>query len=212
MQLTDDTIDAVVLIATKHVSDPEIRLQTDKEIRALLSASKPAAVQCDFDLSLAATDAHDPQSFINGARWALSSAAASAQSEETATCPTCGQNCAAPAQSAEPVAIVRDNPDDIGTVIEATRPLEVGTQLYLAAPQPAQAAQPVEQTRALTVSRDEARYRWWRNWVFRCGMDGLPTATYLADVECPEDIDFAIDAAITAGLTAARPASGETET
>jgi hypothetical protein len=48
---------------------------------------------------------------------------------------------AAPAQSGEPVAIVRDNPDDIGTIIEATCPLEVGTQLYLAAPQPAQTAQ-----------------------------------------------------------------------
>jgi hypothetical protein len=44
--------------------------------------------------------------------------------------------------AAEPVAIVRDNPDDIGTIIEATRPLEVGTQLYLAAPQqPAQSAE-----------------------------------------------------------------------
>ncbi|WP_205169350.1 hypothetical protein [Burkholderia sp. LMG 13014] len=31
-------------------------------------------------------------------------------------------------------AIVRDNPDDIGTIIEATRPLEIGTKLYTAAP------------------------------------------------------------------------------
>jgi hypothetical protein len=44
--MNDDTIDAVVLIATKHTSDPEIRLQTDREIRALLSASKPDYSQC----------------------------------------------------------------------------------------------------------------------------------------------------------------------
>lgn len=53
----------------------------------------------------------------------------------------------------EAVAIVRDNPDDIGTIIEATRPLEVGTQLYLAAPQ--QPAQPVEQALALTDEQIE---------------------------------------------------------
>jgi hypothetical protein len=41
----------------------------------------------------------------------------------------------APAQATEPDAIVRDNPDDIGTIIEATRPLAIGTKLY-AAPQP----------------------------------------------------------------------------
>jgi hypothetical protein len=40
--------DAIVLVATKHITDPAIRLQTDKEIRALLAAplvteaSKPA--------------------------------------------------------------------------------------------------------------------------------------------------------------------------
>lgn len=62
--------------------------------------------------------------------------------------------------------------------------------------------------RALMVSRDEARYRWWRNWVFRAGMDGLLPCTYLADVEDPSDIDFAIDAAILASLTAARTSSG----
>ncbi|NUY33256.1 hypothetical protein F0160_22485 [Paraburkholderia sp. JPY303] len=39
----------------------------------------------------------------------------------------------------EPAAIVRDNPDDIGTIIEATRPLEVGTKLY-AGPLPREAA------------------------------------------------------------------------
>lgn len=32
--------------------------------------------------------------------------------------------------SPAPVAIVRGNPDDIGTIIEAVRPLEIGTQLY----------------------------------------------------------------------------------
>ncbi len=32
-----DRIDAVVLIATKHISDPAIRLQTDKEIRSILA-------------------------------------------------------------------------------------------------------------------------------------------------------------------------------
>lgn len=52
---------------------------------------------------------------------------------------------------------------------------------------------------------DAERYRWWRNWVFRAGNDGLPTCTYLADVEEPVDIDFAIDAAI---LSTAQPASG----
>jgi hypothetical protein len=42
-KLTDEQIEAVVLIATKHVSDPAIRLQTDKEIRALLRASEGQA-------------------------------------------------------------------------------------------------------------------------------------------------------------------------
>ncbi len=47
------------------------------------------------------------------------------------------------ARSGKPVAVVRDNPDDIGTIIEGLVPLEVGTQLY-AAPQPsAQQAEPV---------------------------------------------------------------------
>jgi len=45
------------------------------------------------------------------------------------------------------------------------------------------------------AQRDASRYRWWRNWVFRAGMDGLPSCTYLADVEDPRDIDSAIDAA-----------------
>ncbi|NUY33255.1 hypothetical protein F0160_22480 [Paraburkholderia sp. JPY303] len=34
-----NTIDAVVLVATKHISDPAIRLQTDKEIRAALATA-----------------------------------------------------------------------------------------------------------------------------------------------------------------------------
>ncbi|WP_249188873.1 hypothetical protein [Burkholderia dolosa] len=45
----------------------------------------------------------------------------------------------APAQTADPDAIVRDNPDDIGTIIEATRPLAIGTKLYAAPQHPAQA-------------------------------------------------------------------------
>lgn len=53
---------------------------------------------------------------------------------------------------------------------------------------------------------DAKRYRWWRNWVFRAGMDGLPTATYLADIEDPADIDFAIDAAILTAAQTAREA------
>lgn len=47
-------------------------------------------------------------------------------------------------------------------------------------------------------AKDAERYRWWRNWVFRAGNDGLPTCTYLAEVEEPADIDAAIDAAIAA--------------
>ncbi|MFM0163914.1 hypothetical protein PQR39_26305 [Paraburkholderia sediminicola] len=88
--------------------------------------------------------------------------------------------------------------------------IHIPIQEALAKAARATSPQPVVQTeRALTVSRDEARYRWWRNWVFRAGMDGLPTATYLADVEDPSDIDFAIDAAIIASLTAVQPASGD---
>ncbi|HDR9756473.1 TPA: hypothetical protein ACK3Q6_001650 [Burkholderia cepacia] len=49
-----------------------------------------------------------------------------------------------PAMAAEAVAVVRDNPDDLGTIIEATRPLAIGTKLY-AAPQPAQADAPTQQ-------------------------------------------------------------------
>jgi hypothetical protein len=55
--------------------------------------------------------------------------------------------------------------------------------------------------RDAAVAKDAERYRWWRNWVFRAGDDGLPTCTYLADVEDPVDIDAAIDAAIAASAS-----------
>jgi hypothetical protein len=72
--------------------------------------------------------------------------------------------------AAEPVAIVRDNPDDIGTIIEATRPLEVGTQLYLAAPQqPAQSAEQDERAAFLSGRDVEELFLRWSEWTTELG-------------------------------------------
>jgi hypothetical protein len=72
--------------------------------------------------------------------------------------------------AAEPVAIVRDNPDDIGTIIEATRPLEVGTQLYLAAPQqPAQSAKQDERAAFLSGRDVEELFLRWSEWTTELG-------------------------------------------
>ncbi len=48
----------------------------------------------------------------------------------------------ATATDGEHAAIVRDNPDDIGTIIEATRPLAAGTKLYTRAAAPQAASTP----------------------------------------------------------------------
>ncbi|RQZ33329.1 MULTISPECIES: hypothetical protein [unclassified Burkholderia] len=58
-------------------------------------------------------------------------------------------------------AIVRDNPDDIGTIIEATRPLEIGTKLYTAPP--AQVATRQGLTEALRQAREELSNVEWEN-------------------------------------------------
>ncbi|PFH29085.1 hypothetical protein [Burkholderia sp. JKS000303] len=63
--------------------------------------------------------------FNRAAKW-MQSALLEYQSAQAASQPA--------AAAGQEAAIVRDNPDDIGTIIEATRPLEIGMKLYTAPP------------------------------------------------------------------------------
>jgi hypothetical protein len=103
--------------------------------------------------------------------------------------------------AAEPVAIVRDNPDDIGTIIEATRPLEVGTQLYLAA-----APQPAQTQVALTAA---PRYREWLH-LTQVGMWTAGVPTWARDHDGRMNDGIAMRSVIEelAALLAAQPVSG----